>query len=63
MQTETLLAGRREPLAATLRLASDAHLVEQVQAGSERAFEALFDRYHRALLRFCRRMLGSLPEA
>jgi RNA polymerase sigma factor (sigma-70 family) len=63
MEPQNALAYRREPLPATLRLASDAHLVEQVHAGSERAFEALFDRYQTALLQFCARMLGSLPEA
>jgi RNA polymerase sigma factor (sigma-70 family) len=49
--------------AALLRLASDRHLVEQVHAGSERAFEALFDRHHRPVLAFCRHMLGSTEEA
>jgi RNA polymerase sigma factor (sigma-70 family) len=63
MEPQNALAYRREPLLAALRLASDAHLVEQVHAGSERAFEALFDRYQTALLQFCARMLGSLPEA
>lgn len=58
MQTDTLLAGGRDPFSATLRLATDAHLVEQVHAGSERAFEALFERYHTALLQFCMRFLG-----
>jgi RNA polymerase sigma factor (sigma-70 family) len=63
MESESLAAYRQEPVPATLRLASDAHLVEQVHAGSEQAFEALFHRYHTALLQFCARMLGSLPEA
>ena len=48
---------------AVLRLASDQRLVEQVHAGSERAFEALFDRYHRPVLAFCWRMLGSREAA
>jgi RNA polymerase sigma factor (sigma-70 family) len=43
--------------------ASDQRLVEAVHAGSERAFEALFDRHHAAVLAFCRRMLGSVEEA
>jgi RNA polymerase sigma factor (sigma-70 family) len=43
--------------------ASDQRLVEQVQAGSERAFEALFDRHRRPVLALCRRMLGSRQEA
>jgi RNA polymerase sigma factor (sigma-70 family) len=57
-------APRRDLLpAALLRLASDDRLVEQVRAGSERAFEVLFDRYHGPVLSFCRHMLGSLPDA
>jgi RNA polymerase sigma factor (sigma-70 family) len=57
--------GRRNDLVPTavLRLASDRRLVEQVRAGSERAFEALFDRHHRPVLAFCRHMLGSREEA
>jgi RNA polymerase sigma factor (sigma-70 family) len=34
-----------------------------VRAGDERAFELVFDRYHRGLLAFCRRMLASDDEA
>ena len=64
MRTDAIV-GRRESLvpAALLRLASDQRLVEQVRAGSERAFEALFDRHHRPVLAFCRHMLGSKEEA
>ena len=40
-------------------LTSDQTLVEQIHAGSERAFEAFFDRHHRPVLAFCRHMLGS----
>jgi len=46
-----------------LRLASDQRLAEYVSAGSERAFEVLYDRHHRPVLSFCRHMLGSLDEA
>jgi len=46
-----------------LRLASDERLVELVRLGSEPAFEVIFDRHHRALLGFCRHMLGSVEEA
>jgi RNA polymerase sigma factor (sigma-70 family) len=38
-------------------------LVEGVRGGSEAAFEALFDRYHRGVLGFCRHILGSVEEA
>jgi RNA polymerase sigma factor (sigma-70 family) len=54
---------RRGVPARLLRLASDERLVEGVRAGSEPAFEALFDRYHRGVLGFCRHMLGSVEEA
>jgi RNA polymerase sigma factor (sigma-70 family) len=46
-----------------LRLASDERLVAMVRAGSERAFETLFDRHHRAILSFCRHMLADPVEA
>jgi RNA polymerase sigma factor (sigma-70 family) len=48
---------------SSVRLASDQRLVEQVRAGSEPAFEALFDRHHGSVLAFCRRMLRSATEA
>jgi RNA polymerase sigma factor (sigma-70 family) len=46
-----------------LRVASDERLVEQVRAGSARAFEEIYDRHHRGILAFCRHMLGSHEEA
>jgi RNA polymerase sigma factor (sigma-70 family) len=45
------------------RLLSDDRLAERAAAGDERAFEALYDRHHRALLGFCRHMLGTREEA
>jgi RNA polymerase sigma factor (sigma-70 family) len=64
MQSGTVQPQREHLMpAALLRLASDQRLVEQVRAGSERAFEALFDRHHRPVLAFCRHMLGSQEEA
>src|SRR3954454_11726894 len=42
---------------------SDERLVEQVRRGNEDAFEAVYDRHHRAILAFCRHMLGSPDEA
>jgi RNA polymerase sigma factor (sigma-70 family) len=48
---------------ALLGVASDQRLIGLVRAGSERAFEALFDRHHRSVLAFCRSMLGSEEEA
>jgi len=41
----------------------DARLVARVRGGDEQAFEAVFDRYHRQLLAFCRHMLGNREEA
>jgi RNA polymerase sigma factor (sigma-70 family) len=46
-----------------LKLAGDDRLVALVRAGDERAFEAVYDRYHRGILSFCRHMLGSREEA
>jgi RNA polymerase sigma factor (sigma-70 family) len=42
-----------------LRTQSDARLVDLVRAGNDRAFEAIVLRYHRPLLRHCRRLLPS----
>ena len=58
-------AGRsREVLpAALLRLASDERLVERARAGSERAFEAIFDRHHGPVLSLCTQLLGSQSDA
>ena len=46
-----------------LRTASDERLVAGVRRGDARAFEAIYDRYHRPLLGFCRHMLSSREEA
>jgi RNA polymerase sigma factor (sigma-70 family) len=46
-----------------LRLAGDDRLVGAVRAGSDAAFEVLYERHHRSLLAFCRHMLGSREEA
>ena len=63
MRSEAALL-RQEMLPVTLlRLVSDDRLVDSVRAGSERAFEALFDRHHRPVLAFCRHMLGSSADA
>jgi RNA polymerase sigma factor (sigma-70 family) len=64
MRTDLVpVTGKRIGPAGMLRPASDQCLVAQVRAGSERAFEALFDRHHRAIVAFCRHMLGSTEEA
>jgi RNA polymerase sigma factor (sigma-70 family) len=46
-----------------LRVASDAHLVARLRDGQAAAFEAMYDRHSRAILSFCRHMLGSVEEA
>ena len=53
----------RDRACAFPRGRSDDALVARVRAGDERAFELVFDRYHRSLLAFCRRMLASDEEA
>ena len=53
-----LLGSRR-----VLGLASDRRLVSLVRAGSEPAFEVLFERHGPALLAYCRQILGSHEEA
>jgi RNA polymerase sigma factor (sigma-70 family) len=58
--------GARASARARLRIArgrSDEALVARVRAGDDRAFELVFDRYHRGLLAFCGHMLGSREEA
>lgn len=42
---------------------SDDRLVAAVRRGDRAAFEVIFDRHHRALLSFCRHMLGVREEA
>src|SRR5437763_9389776 len=40
----------------------DDRLVDQVRRGNDTAFEAIYDRHHRAILSFCRHMLASVEE-
>ena len=54
--------GCRRWLFACPRLGDD-RLAVLAAAGDERAFEAIYDRHHRALLGFCRHMLGTREEA
>src|SRR4051812_5768890 len=46
-----------------VRSQPDERLVELVRAGDAAAFEAIYDRYSRGLVAFCRHLLGSLEEA
>jgi RNA polymerase sigma factor (sigma-70 family) len=45
------------------RLLSDARLAELAGLGDDRAFEAIFERYHQELYRYCRGILGDPDEA
>ena len=53
------VAERKRPL----RSEPDAWLVARVRSGDAEAFEAIYDRYSRGLLAFCRHLLGSREEA
>jgi RNA polymerase sigma factor (sigma-70 family) len=46
-----------------LKLGTDESLVRRVRAGDERAFAVIYERHLRAILAFCRHMLGSREEA
>ena len=48
---------------AKRRIADDEKLVALVRAGQSDAFEAIYDRYERQILSFCRHMVGSREEA
>jgi RNA polymerase sigma factor (sigma-70 family) len=63
MRSDVVAVSREIVPAALLRQASDERLVAYVRVGSERAFEAIFERHHRAVLAFCRHMLGSSADA
>jgi RNA polymerase sigma factor (sigma-70 family) len=45
-----------------LRAATDTRLVGLVRQGQAAAFEAIYDRYHRPIMSFCRHMLGDPEE-
>ncbi|MDX6669323.1 MAG: hypothetical protein QOK04_2703, partial [Solirubrobacteraceae bacterium] len=49
--------------ARLLRLAGDDRLVALIRDGSQAAFEAVYERYHRPLLSFARHMLGNPDDA
>jgi RNA polymerase sigma factor (sigma-70 family) len=63
---EALAAPRTHRLPASpklLGLAGDERLVALIRDGSEAAFEAVYERYHRPLLSFCRHMLANSDDA
>ncbi len=44
-------------------LKNDADIMLQFKGGDKAAFEQLFDKYHRAIINFCYRLLGNLEDA
>jgi len=56
----TIIASQMPGLATR---GGDQRLAELAAGGDERAFEAIYDRHHAALLGFCRHMVGSREEA
>jgi RNA polymerase sigma factor (sigma-70 family) len=61
--TAVPLRSRRRSRERSIGAAGDDRLVARVRAGDDTAFEAIYDRYYRGLLSFCRHMLGSRHEA
>jgi RNA polymerase sigma factor (sigma-70 family) len=61
--SEAALRRIGHPRAGALRLASDARLVRIAVRGEQRAFAAIFQRYHQELYRYCRTILGDDEEA
>jgi RNA polymerase sigma factor (sigma-70 family) len=54
---KSLIEPARHAGTALLRSQTDARLVDLTRDGNERAFEAIVQRYHRPLLRYCSRIL------
>jgi RNA polymerase sigma factor (sigma-70 family) len=64
MEASAAARPQRLPASAKLlRLAGDDRLVALIRDGSQAAFEAVYERYHRPLLSFCRHMLGNADDA
>jgi RNA polymerase sigma factor (sigma-70 family) len=61
--TAVPFGSRHRPRRRSPRRVGDDRLVARVRAGDDDAFEAIYDRYYRGLLAFCRHMLGSRQEA
>ena len=63
MEASALPGAPARPGLRSVRRGGDERLATRARAGDERAFEAIFDRYNRPLLSFCRHMLGNPGEA
>lgn len=61
--TEPEVSKQPQPLASRVTLASDARLARRAADRDERAFAAIFSRYHQQLYRFCLSMLGNREDA
>lgn len=51
------------PPTGRYRLLSDKRLAQRAAGGDQRAFEAIYSRYHQALYRFCLAMVGNPQDA
>ncbi len=56
-------AGQPLGAPASMRLLSDDRLARRATEGDQRAFEAIYQRYHQDLYRFCLAMLGNAQDA
>lgn len=61
--SEATLSGRSPAGLAIPRLASDERLARRAASGDERAFAAIFRRYHQPLYRYCLAILGNPEDA
>jgi RNA polymerase sigma factor (sigma-70 family) len=61
--SETALPRRKAPSAGIAPLLSDEHLARRAAEGDERAFAAIFGRYHQRLYRYCLAILGNPEDA
>ncbi len=59
----TAPAPTQRPRPGLSRLQSDERLVRRAKTGDRQAFEAIFDRYHQDIYRFCLTLVGSRQDA
>ena len=63
MGAAAITAAPRRALAARLPALSDERLAGRAAEGDERAFAAIYERYHQALYRYCRSIVGNGDDA
>lgn len=61
--SEAAAAGGKAPVAGIARVLSDERLARRAVGGDERAFAAIFDRYHQPLYRYCLAIVGDSQDA